>query len=169
MGLLESWMFRRWPRPAQPASLVLELAALRLGPLGLGSPAQELADRLGPPASYSLMRKRGWWLYPELGLAFEAKDGQLIYLALISAHPETSLLQGFEARFRPFSGLVRLPRGTERLSSLQEPTFRELFGEPVDAVREPGESVVTFRVGNADVEPEFFPNGRLKHLALFRT
>jgi hypothetical protein len=169
MGLLESWMFRTWPRPAPAASLTLELAALRLGPLGLGSPAQELAERLGPPASYGLMRKRGWWLYPELGLAFEAKDGHLIYLALVAAHPEGSLLQGFEARFRPFSGPVRLPRGTERLSSLQEPVFRELFGEPVEAVREPGEAVVTFRVGEAAVELEFLPQGRLKHLALFRT
>lgn len=169
MGLLESWMFRKWPRPTQPAALTLELAAFRLGALSLGSPAQELADRLGPPASYSLMRKRGWWLYPELGLAFEAKDGQLIYLALVAAHPEASLLQGFEARFRPFSGLVRLPRGTERLSSLQEPVFHELFGAPVDSVREPGETVVTFRAGSVDVEPEFLPTGRLKHLALFRT
>jgi hypothetical protein len=168
MGLLETWMFRGWPRPAKPASLTLELSEARLGSFTLGSPAQGLAESLGPPVSYWLMRQRGWWLYPESGLAFEEKDGRLIYMAIIAAHPETSLLQRFVARFRPFSGLVRLKHGTERTSSLQEATFRELLGAPVEEERDPEALVLTFRVGEVAVETEFLPSGRLKHLALFR-
>jgi hypothetical protein len=167
MGLLESWMFRGWPRPTKPAVLTLDLDEARLGSFALGSPARSLAESLGPPASYWLMRRRGWWLYPESGLAFEEKDGHIIYMAIVSAHPEASLLQGFVARFRPFSGLVRLRHGTERASSLREETFRGLFGDPVEADRDPNEAVLTFRKGEVAVEAEFLPSGQLKHLAFF--
>ncbi|MDY7232518.1 hypothetical protein [Hyalangium rubrum] len=119
--------------------------------------------------SYWLMRRRGWWLYPEIGLAFEVMNDRIIYMAIVAAQPETSLLQNFVAQFRPFSGLVRHRHGTERTSNLQEQTFRDAFGAPVYEDRDPEEIVVTFRVNEVDVETEFLPNGRLKHLALFPT
>ena len=165
MGLLEAWMFRGWPRPAQPASLTLELAELRLRPFALGAPVRGLAERLGPPASYRLLSKRGWWLYPESGLAFEGKDERIIYMGVVAGHPEESLLQDFVSRFRPFSGQVRLAHGSERISSLREPLFRELFGEPVEADRDSGEAVLTFRKSGVTIEAAFMRSGHLKHLA----
>jgi hypothetical protein len=167
MGLLETWMFRGWPRPVQPASLTLDVGSARLGAMTLGAPARLLAESLGPPVSYRLMRRRGWWLYPERGLSFEVKDDRIIYMALIAAQPETSLLQHFEDRFQPFSGLVRLGHGGERTSHLQERTFREALGAPVETERDREALVLTFRVGGGSVETEFLSTGRLKHLALY--
>jgi hypothetical protein len=169
MGLLESWMFRNWPRPTQPASLTLDLDKARLGNLGLGTADRMLAETLGPPASYWLKRKWGRWLYPESGVAFEVNGERVVYMAIVAAHPETSLLQDFVARFRPFSGQVRLAHGTERISNLQEQTFRELFGKPVEVDRDAEELVLTFHNKGVTVEAEFIPSGRLKHLAFFPT
>lgn len=167
MGLLDSWMFRGWPVPVLPASLTLDPGSARLGAIALGEPARLLAESLGPPVSYWLMRRRGWWLYPERGLCFEVKNDRIISMAIVAAQPETSLLQDFVDRFQPFSGLVRLGYGSERMSNLQEQMFREAFGAPVETERDREVLVLTFRVGGVEVETEFLPNGRLKHLALF--
>ncbi|OJT21643.1 hypothetical protein BO221_27970 [Archangium sp. Cb G35] len=160
-------MFRGWPRPMQPASLTLDVGSARLGTIALGAPARLLAENLGPPVSYWLMRQRGWWLYPERGLSFEVKNDRIISMAIVVAQPETSLLQRFVDRFQPFSGLVRLGHGTERASNLQERTFREALGTPMETERDREALALTFRVGGVHVDTEFLPNGRLKHLVLF--
>ncbi|HLL00291.1 MAG TPA: hypothetical protein VK539_06865 [Myxococcaceae bacterium] len=165
MGFLDAWMFRKWPRPAQPASLALDLAGARLGSFTLGSPVQGLAESLGPPASYWAMR-RGWWHYPESGLAFTEKHGRIDYMTIVASHPEKTLLQGFMARFRPYSGLVRLAHGSERASNVREQSLREVLGTPISEDREEAIVLLTFRKSGVEFEVELLPSGHLVYLGL---
>ena len=163
MGFLDSWMFRKWPRPAQPASLPLDLEAVRLGPFTLGSPVQALAESLGPRASYWSMRS-GWWHYPESGLAFTEKNGRIDSMTIVASHPEHTMLQGFVARFRPYSGLVRLAHGSERASNLREQSLRDALGAPLEERREPDITLLTFRKNGVEVDAELLPSGHLVYL-----
>jgi hypothetical protein len=166
MGLVEAWMFRRWPKPAPPASLTLDMEAGRLGGIALRSPAKALAEVLGAPASYREMR-RGRWVYPQLGVGFEEEEGKLITIALVFSHPELSPLWACQDTFRPFTGQVRFRHGPQRAAGLQEPLLREALGAPISEDRDEEEVVVRFRRGDVEVEAEFTPEGALKLLSLF--
>jgi hypothetical protein len=167
MGFWEWLMFRSWPKPELPASLTLDLESAHLGKIGLGDPAQVLADTLGAPASYWDMRKRGWWVYPQLGLGFETEAEQIRYIAIVLTQLDYAMPASVQGQFRPFSGLVRFKHGPERPSQLQERSFTEVFGEPSRSDRDSEETVLWFRHGKVDIEAEFTPTGVLKHLALF--
>jgi hypothetical protein len=167
MGFWEWLMFRRWPKPEVPASLTLDLEAARLGRIGLGDPAQVLAETLGAPASYWDMRNQRWWVYPQLGLSFQTEAEQISYIAIVLAQLDYAMPPSVLDQLRPFSGLVRFKHGPERPSQLQESSFTKVFGEPFWSDRDSEETVLHFRHGKVVIEAEFTPAGVLKHLALF--
>lgn len=161
-------MFRKWPRPAQPASLTLDLVEARLGTLALGMPSQAVAESLGPPSSYPVLRKFKWWLYSANGLCFEVTDERIAAMWMITAHDDGSMPFGLAPPYQPFSWPVRLPHGAERLDRLQEQTFRGLFGEPVLIDRDSEETVMRFRKRGVEIEIDLTPAGTLKRLSFFQ-
>ena len=171
MGLLELFAFRNWPRPTGTPDLTLDLTRPSLGAVRLGEDQAALPRRLGPPASYRHMKRRGLWVYPAWGVVFEVERNRVTGFSATVLGVEGTPPRLVAGRWRPYAGEVVLRRGGTRCPAdrLTTEAIWEALGAPHQVEEGAEETVLYYRFGVWGTDVEFLPDGRFTHASVFVT
>lgn len=171
MGLVERFAFWNWPRPSGTPDLTLDLSRPSLAGVRPGEDQTVLARRLGPPASYRHMKRRGLWVYPAWGITFAAERGRVTGFSATVLGVEGTPPRVFAGQWCPYAGEVVLRGGGARRPAphLMPEAVWESLGAPRQVEEGAEDSVLYYRFGAWGMDVEFLPDGRFTHVSVFVT
>jgi hypothetical protein len=171
VGLLERLAFWNWPRPAGPPDLTLDLSRPSLGEIRPGESQAVLARRLGPPASFRQMKRRGLWIYPGWGITFQVERGRVAGFSATVLGVEGTPPRLLGGQWRPYPGEVVLRGGGGRRGAdrLTPEAVWETLGAPQQMDEGAEEVVLHYRLGAWGMDVEFLPDSRFTHARVFVT
>jgi len=168
MGVLEKIFFRNHPKPAAGVSCDLDLSSKSLGPLALGTPYGQIIQIFGPPASWWLMKKENYFIYPELGLAIEVFEQKVDCLVVAMREPQWIDFRNHINKFSPFSGSITIKPGLSRSAAMIDAGFIvKNLGAPLKSDQDEEEIVLTFRGAGWGGDFEFCKDKMLKCIRIW--
>ena len=128
-----------------------------------------LARRLGPPASYRHMKRRGLWVYPAWGITFETERNRVTGFSATVLGVEGTPPRIVAGQWRAYPGEVLLRGGGLRRPAdrLTPQAVWEALGAPQQIEEGAEEVVLYYRLGMWGMEVEFLPDGRFTHVSVF--
>ena len=156
MGVLEKIFFRNYPNPAAGVSCDLDLSNKSLGPLALGAPSDQIIPLFGPPASWWLMQKEKYFIYPGSGLAIEVFEQKVDGLVVAPREPQWIDFRKYINIFSPFPGSIIIKPGLSKNAAMIDTGFIiNNLGEPLKSDEDEEEIVLTFRGSGWEGDFEF--------------
>lgn len=171
MGIFEWLFFRNAKKPHYVPPMDLNLQEGVMGPFSMGMKPGEIMETLGPPVSWLLMKRDGYFLYPELGLAIEVEDDKIVGFDVANREPQSIDFRGYEDKWKPFAGRIRIRPDSDWMNpdNLTTKHFLEQAGEPTEIQDEPEDGEIVYMYWNRriDWDAEFLPSGEMKCIRLW--
>ena len=168
MSVLENIFFRNYPKPAAGVSCDLDLSNKSLSPLALGAPSERIIQVFGPPASWWLMKKENYLIYPGSGLAIEVSEQKVDCLVVAARDPQWIDFRQYINKFSPFSGSIIIKPGLSKSAAMIDTGFIiNNLGEPLKSDEDEEEIVLTFRGSGWEGDFEFCKDKILKCIRIW--